>query len=112
MEFSHLLEFKLPETMKPGKWMSIHAWYAKEEHAVNLWAMPQMTVRFKKEEKIIDAFAFRPERIIFPTNHWQPLSVDYPIPKEDFNRVEISLWRPQKSGSLFADNIEVTVFEE
>lgn len=111
IEYSQTLVIPRSPEMAPGKWLAVSGWYAKDEHAPSFWHMPQFIVRFFKNGEMTGAYFFRPNRILLTLDDWKPLTVDLPIPAIEFDQIHLFLWRPQPFGSLYADEVEVKVFE-
>ncbi len=110
-EFSLRVNFPKSPEMIVGKWLHISAWFYSPQLDYQEWWMPQLVVRFEKNDKPVRERNIRPFRVLSP-NEWLEVGMDIKVPRKDFDNVEIFLWNPAKRVPMYMDDLRVEVFEE
>ena len=111
-EFSAGINLPKKENIEPGKWLSINAPFYSPKMTWGYWQMPQLVVRFEKNNVPVRERIIRPFRVMVP-NQWTPAGMNIRIPKKDFDNIEIFLWNAGGLDvELYMDDLTVEVFNE
>lgn len=111
-EFSAGINISKKENMQAGKWLGINANFYSTKMTWGYWQMPQLVVRFEKNNIPVKESIIRPFRVIVP-NQWTEAGMNIEIPKKEFDNIEIFLWN---SGGLdvelMMDDLTVELFND
>lgn len=111
-EFSPGTNIPKSEAMRPGEWLSVNASFYSPKMNWDYWRMPQLIVRFEKNEVPVKERFIRPFRVMAP-NQWTTAGMEIQIPEKEFDNIEIFLWNQMKIDvELYMDELTVEVFEE
>ncbi len=109
-EFSPGTNIPNSATIQPGKWLSVNAFFYSTKMNWDYWRMPQLVVRFEKDNLPVKERIIRPFRVMVP-NQWVMAGMDIKIPKKEFDNIEIFLWNGARIDvELYMDDLRVEVF--
>lgn len=108
-EFSPLINLPKTADLDADKWLHISAWFYSPQLDYQEWWMPQLVVRFEKNDKPVRERNVRPFRVLEP-NEWLEVGVDIKVPRKEFDNIEIFLWNPAKRVPMYMDDLRVEVF--
>ncbi len=109
--FSPPINVPFSEKIQKGKWLSISAWFYSPKMNWDYWRMPQLVVRFEKNDNPVKERIIRPFRVTQP-NQWAPVGMDIKVPEKEFDNIEIFLWNAGGIDvAMFMDDLKVEVFE-
>ena len=110
-EFSPAINIPPTENMHPGKWLHVSAAFYSPKMNWDYWTMPQLVVRFEKNEIPVKERIIRPFRVMVP-NQWADAWMDIRIPREEFDNIEIFLWNAGRLDvELYMDNLTIEVYD-
>ena len=111
-EFSPPTNIPKTESMQPGQWLHVDASFYSPKMNWDYWQMPQLVVRFEKDNVPVKERIIRPFRVMVP-NQWADAWLDITIPNTSFDNIEIFLWNAGGLDvELFMDDLTVEVFSE
>ncbi|MEO1260256.1 MAG: glycosyltransferase family 39 protein [Bacteroidota bacterium] len=109
-EFSAGVNIPKKENLKTGKWLSVNASFYSPKMNWSYWQMPQLVVRFEKNNIPVRERIIRPFRVMVP-DQWFPVGMNIKIPKKEFDNIEIFLWNAGGMDvELLMDDLTVEVF--
>lgn len=101
----------LPLQKGAAEWLRVSADFKCEMKEWELWRMPQLIVRFKKEGKDVRGFALRPHRFLDNGNS-KNLHIDVKLPRRSFDTVTFCVWNPGSEQDLQIDNLRAELYNE
>ena len=107
-EFSPLFLASLPP--ENATWFRLSTDVDVVQRTWDWWAMVQLIVTFKQQDKKVAANMLRPERLLDKGR--QRIYFDGKIPTAPFDRIEIQFWKPGLGGLVVFDNMEMISFRE
>ena len=111
-EFSAGINIPKKENMQAGKWLDINANFYSQKMTWGYWQMPQLVVRFEKNNQPVKERIIRPFRVMVP-NQWAEAGMQIKIPKKEFDNIAIFLWNAAGLDvELVMDDLTVELFEE
>jgi hypothetical protein len=101
----------VPLQKDAAEWLRVSADFKCEIKEWELWRMPQLIVRFKKDGKDVRGFSLRPHRFL-NNGDSKNLYIDIKLPRRSFDSVSFCVWNPGSEQDLQIDNMRAEIYNE